>query len=39
MARELTEEERQLAHDMLERARKAQAQIVDWDQARLDRLS
>lgn len=39
MARELTEEERQLAHDMLERARKAQAQIVDWDQARLNRLS
>ena len=39
MARELTEEERQLAHDMLERARRAQAQIVDWDQARLNRLS
>lgn len=39
MARELTDEERQLASDMLERARVAMAQIEDWSQADLDRLS
>ena len=39
MARELTDEERQLASDMLERARVAMAQIEDWSQKDLDRLS
>ena len=39
MARELTDEERQLASDMLDRARVAMAQIEDWSQKDLDRLS
>ena len=39
MARELTDEERQLASEMLERARVAMAQIEDWSQKDLDRLS
>ena len=39
MARELTEDEKTLAHEMLERARAAQAQIEDWSQDNLDRLS
>lgn len=39
MARELTEEERQLAGDMMARARVAMAQIEDWSQEELDRLS
>ena len=39
MARELTDEERALAIGMMERARAAQAQIVDWSQKDLDRLS
>ncbi|WP_370232133.1 aldehyde dehydrogenase family protein [Cognatishimia sp.] len=39
MARELTDEERQLASDMVVRARAAMAQIEDWSQKDLDRLS
>ena len=39
MARELTEDERALADDMLARARAAQAKIESWNQDRLDRLS
>ena len=39
MARELTENEKVLAHDMLTRARAAQAQIENWSQEQLDRLS
>ena len=39
MARELTDEERQLASDMVARARAAMAQIEDWSQKDLDRLS
>ena len=39
MARDIREDELALANDMLERARKAQAQIVDWSQEELDRLS
>ena len=39
MARELTEEERQLASDMMARARAAMAKIEDWSQKDLDRLS
>ena len=39
MARELTDEERQLASDMLARARVAMAQIEGWSQKDLDRLS
>ena len=37
MAREITAEERQHAHELLERARKAQGQIADLDQATVDR--
>ncbi|WP_170429677.1 aldehyde dehydrogenase family protein [Ruegeria arenilitoris] len=39
MGKELTENERQIAADMLARARAAMAEIEDWDQDRLDRLS
>ncbi len=39
MGKELTENDRQLAADMLARARAAMAEIEDWDQDRLDRLS
>ena len=39
MGKELTEEERQLAADMLGRARAAMAEIEDWSQEQLDRLS
>ena len=39
MARDLTEDERALAEDMLARARTAQAQIEHWSQEQLDRLS
>jgi len=39
MARDLTEDERIQAQDMLARARGAQAQIEDWSQEQLDRLS
>ncbi|MCG7519516.1 aldehyde dehydrogenase family protein [Ruegeria sp. Ofav3-42] len=39
MGKELTENDRQLAADMLARARTAMAEIEDWDQDRLDRLS
>ena len=39
MARELAEEERQLADGMLARARAAMAEIEDWNQKDLDRLS
>ena len=39
MGKELTEDDRQLAADMLARARAAMAEIEDWDQDRLDRLS
>ena len=39
MARELTEEERNLIAEMMDRARAAMAQIEDWSQEDLDRLS
>ena len=39
MARELTEEERIEVAEMIARARAAMAEIVDWSQADLDRLS
>ena len=39
MARELTEDEKTLAHEMLARARAAQSQIEDWSQDQLNRLS
>jgi len=39
MARELTEDERQLALDMVEHARVAMAAVEDWSQKDLDRLS
>jgi len=39
MGRELTDHDRQLAADMLERARAAMAEIEDWSQDRLDRLA
>lgn len=39
MARELTEQERELAETMLARARSAQQKIEDWNQERLNRLS
>ena len=39
MAREITEHERQVAADMLARARTAMAEIADYDQARVDRLA
>lgn len=39
MGKELTENDRQLAADMLARARAAMAEIEDWSQDRLDRLS
>ncbi len=39
MGKELTENDRHLAADMLARARAAMAEIEDWDQDRLDRLS
>ncbi len=39
MGKELTEDDRQLAADMLARARAAMAEIENWDQDRLDRLS
>ena len=39
MARELTEDERNLAQNMLAKAKTAQAQIEGWSQAQLDRLS
>ncbi|SHH47509.1 sulfoacetaldehyde dehydrogenase [Cognatiyoonia sediminum] len=39
MARELTEDERQLALDMVERARVAMAAVEDWSQKDLNRLS
>ncbi|MBO9411341.1 MULTISPECIES: aldehyde dehydrogenase family protein [unclassified Ruegeria] len=39
MGKELTENDRQLAADMLARARAAMAEIEDWDQDKLDRLS
>ncbi len=39
MARELTEDERRQAAEMMKRARKAMAQIEDWNQKDLDRLS
>ncbi|WP_210093937.1 aldehyde dehydrogenase family protein [Ruegeria sp. HKCCSP346] len=39
MGKELTENDRQLAADMLARARAAMAEIEDWGQDRLDRLS
>jgi sulfoacetaldehyde dehydrogenase len=39
MARELTEEERQLADSMLARAQAAMAEIEDWSQENLDRLA
>ena len=32
MARDLTQEERTLANDMIDRARMAMAQIEDWSQ-------
>ena len=39
MTRELTEDEKTQAYDMLARARAAQSQIEDWSQDQLDRLS
>ncbi len=39
MAQDLTDDEKALADDMLARARTAQAQIEDWSQEQLDRLS
>ena len=39
MAREITEHERQVAADMLARARVAMAEVADYDQARVDRLA
>lgn len=39
MGKELTENDRNMAADMLARARAAMAEIEDWDQGRLDRLS
>lgn len=37
MARPITEEEKQYAQELLERARTAQKQIEDLDQAAVDR--
>lgn len=39
MAREITEEEIATVDEMVERARKAMAEIKDYDQARVDRLA
>lgn len=39
MAREITDEERQLAEVMVARGRVAMAEIEDWSQSKLDRLS
>ena len=39
MARDITPEERELAGQMLERARAAMAEVADYDQARVDRLA
>lgn len=39
MTRELTDEEREAASEMLDRAREATAEIENWSQDRLDRLS
>jgi sulfoacetaldehyde dehydrogenase len=39
MAKELNQEERRLAHDMLDRARVAMAQVEDYSQEQLDRLA
>jgi sulfoacetaldehyde dehydrogenase len=39
MAKELNQEERRLAHDMLDRARAAMAQVEDYSQEQLDRLA
>ncbi len=39
MGKELTENDHNMAADMLARARAAMAEIEDWDQDRLDRLS
>jgi sulfoacetaldehyde dehydrogenase len=38
MARVITPEEKQYAHELLERARRAMCLIADYDQARVDRL-
>ncbi len=38
MARLITEEEKQAAHELVERARAAMKCIEDYDQARVDRL-
>ena len=39
MSRELRDDERQLADEMIARARVAMAEVEDWSQERLDRLS
>lgn len=39
MAREITSEEKELAGEMLARARAAMAEVADYDQARVDRLA
>lgn len=39
MARELNNDDRQLAADMIARARTAMAQVEDWSQEQLDRLA
>jgi sulfoacetaldehyde dehydrogenase len=39
MARELTEDDKKLVADMLQRARNAMAEVEDYSQAKLDRLA
>ena len=39
MGKELTEQERAQAGEMIARARAAMAEIEDWSQARLDKLA
>jgi sulfoacetaldehyde dehydrogenase len=39
VAREISNEERQVAADMVAKARAAMAEIADYDQARVDRLA
>jgi len=39
MARQITDDESEQAHELLRRARAAMAQVADYDQARVDRLA
>lgn len=39
MARDITQEERRIAREMLDRARAAMAEVADYDQVRVDRLA